>query len=64
MAKKKIECIYCKHYDGKNCTRNGNVGILVKNRKESKFYISTPDELNKNKDCESYVKLSKKQKHI
>lgn len=60
MAKKKIECIACKHYDGENCHKNGNIAISVKYRQESKFYISTPEELNKNKDCECYVKLSKK----
>ena len=60
MAKKKIECISCKYYDGENCHKNGNIGILVKFRQESKFYILKPEELNKNKDCESYVKLSQK----
>lgn len=60
MAKKKVECINCKYFDGKNCHKNGNIGILVKYRKESKFYISTPEQLNKDKGCESYVKLSKK----
>ena len=60
MRKKKIECITCKNFDGVNCHKNGNVGILVKFRQESKFYISKPDELNKDKDCSCYVKLSKK----
>lgn len=60
MAKKKVECIKCKFFDGFNCHKNGNMGLLVKNRTEKRFYISTPSELNKNKDCESYVKFSKK----
>lgn len=61
MAKKKNKnCSDCKHYDGTNCHRNGNIGILVKYRQESKFYINTPEELNKNKDCSSYAKFSKK----
>lgn len=57
MTKKKIECITCKNFDGTNCHKNGNIGILVKYRQEKKFYVSTPNELNKNKDCSGYVKL-------
>lgn len=63
MAKKttkKIECINCKNFDGVNCHKNGNIGIIVKYRNEQKCYISTPEELNKNKDCKFYAKLSKK----
>lgn len=60
MVKKKVYCTNCKNFDGANCHKNGNVGILVKCRQESRFYISTPEQLNKNKDCQSYVKLSKK----
>ena len=56
MKSKSIKCNTCKHYDGKNCHKNGNEGILVKYCQESKFYIKTPEELNKNKDCKSYAK--------
>lgn len=58
--KKKIECISCKHFDGENCHKNGNVAISVRYRQEKKIYISVPAELNKNKDCKDYAKLSKK----
>lgn len=60
MAKKKIDCLTCKHYDGENCHKNGNIGILVKYKHEHKFYVSKPEEINKNKDCSSYAKFSKK----
>ena len=58
--KKKIECISCANFDGENCHKNDNIGILVKYRQEKRFYISTPKELNKDKDCKAYAKLSKK----
>lgn len=56
-AKKKIQCINCKNYDGTNCHKNGNIGILVKYRQENKFFIKTIEELNANGDCTSYAKL-------
>lgn len=57
MAKKKknINCLSCKLYDGKDCHKNGNIALLVKYRKESKIFIQSPEEINKNKDCKSYV---------
>lgn len=59
--KKKLkDCLSCKLFDGKDCHKNGNVALLVKYRKESKIYLHTPQELNKNKDCESYVQYSSK----
>lgn len=55
--KKKIQCIDCKQFDGNNCHKNGNIGILVKYRKETKFYIKTPEEINKDGDCKDHAKL-------
>lgn len=64
MPKKKVDCISCQYFDGENCHKNGNMAILVKYRQERKYYISKPSELNKNKDCKSYVKFSKKQNNF
>lgn len=58
--KKKIECTSCINFDGENCHKNGNIAISVRFRQEKRVYISTPEQLNKNKDCKSYAKLSKK----
>lgn len=59
MAKKdkKATCINCKHYDGENCHKNGNVGILVKYRQETKFFIEKAEKINANGDCKEYAKL-------
>lgn len=54
---KKAVCIKCKNYDGKNCHKNGNIGILVKYRQESKFYIKKAEELNANGECKEYAKF-------
>lgn len=57
MAKKKeAKCVICKSYDGKNCHKNGNVGIVIKYRQEKQVYIKTPEELNKDGDCKNYVR--------
>lgn len=53
-SKKKVSCLKCKYYDGANCHQNGNIGILIKSRTEHRFYLKTPEELNK--DCKSYAK--------
>ena len=55
--KKEVKCVNCKHFDGTNCHKNGNVGILIKYRKETKLYIKTPEELNKDGDCKQYAKF-------
>ena len=54
--KKEAKCINCKNFDGTNCHKNGNVDILIKYRKQSMFYLKTPEELNANGKCESYAK--------
>nr|DAT18308.1 MAG TPA: hypothetical protein [Caudoviricetes sp.] len=43
------------YYNG-NCNHKSNTGILIKYRKETKFYIKTPEELNADGKCESYAK--------
>lgn len=54
--KKEIKCIKCKHYDGKDCHRNGNIGIIIKYRQEKQVFIKTPEELNKEGDCKNYAR--------
>lgn len=56
MKKKKNNCINCIYFNDSNCHKNGNVGILVKRRQESIFYIKTPQELNNGGDCKNYAK--------
>mgnify|MGYP006976596541 CR=1 FL=1 len=55
--KKEVKCVNCKHFDGTNCHKNGNVGILVKYRKETRLYIKKPEDINKNGDCKEYAKF-------
>lgn len=57
MATKKVYCTNCKKYDGKNCHKNGNIGILVKYRNESTFYLKSAEEINAKKDCKFYEKI-------
>lgn len=53
--KKKLnnKCTDCAYFNG-NCTHKSNIGIKVKYRKESTFYIKTPEELNADGKCDSY----------
>jgi hypothetical protein len=57
MKSKKLnkQCTDCMYYNG-NCNHKSNTGILIKYRKETKFYIKTPEELNADGKCESYAK--------
>lgn len=54
MKKKQAKCLNCKHFDGKNCHKNGNIGIVIKYREEKKVFLKTPEELNNSGACESY----------
>lgn len=49
----KSNCATCKFYTG-NCTHKSNVGIRVKYRQESTFYIKKAEELEP--DCKNYAK--------
>lgn len=49
----KAECVTCKFFNG-NCTHKSNVGIRVKYRQESAFYIKKAEELEP--DCKNYAK--------
>lgn len=56
MKKKQAKCLNCKYYDGKNCHKNGNIGIVIKYREENKVFLKTPEEMNKNGECGSYAR--------
>lgn len=57
MTPKKVKCLNCKHYDGRDCHKNGNIGILIKYRNQSRVYLQTPEELNKDGKCKSYGRI-------
>lgn len=53
--KKKTEekkCTTCKFYDGINCIHASNIGIRIKYRKESNFYVESAEKLEK--DCKNF----------
>lgn len=50
----KTNCETCKFYNG-NCTHKSNIGIRVKYRHESEFYIKKAEELEA--DCKNYAKV-------
>ncbi len=54
------ECIKCSNYDGKNCSKNDNIGIVIEYRQEKPIFLKTPDEINKEKNCKDYAELSEK----
>lgn len=60
MTPKKVKCLNCKHYDGRDCHKNGNIGILIKYRNQSRVYLQTPEELNKDGKCKSYGRIQHK----
>lgn len=47
----KADCVTCKFFNG-NCTHKSNIGIRVKYRQESEFYIKKAEELEA--DCKNY----------
>lgn len=47
----KVNCATCKFYNG-NCAHKSNVGIRVKYRQESTFYIKKAEDLKA--DCKNY----------
>lgn len=47
----KTDCVTCKFFNG-NCIHKSNVGIKVKYRQESEFYIKKAEELEG--DCKNY----------
>lgn len=49
----KANCATCKFFNG-NCTHKSNVGIKVKYRQESAFYIKKAEDLKA--DCKNYAK--------
>lgn len=50
-------CVNCTRYNGANCTHKSNLGIKVKYRQESSFYLKTSEELNADGKCENYAKV-------
>lgn len=56
-CKKKVQCVDCKNYDGVNCNKKGNVGVILRYRQERQFHLQKPEQLNANGDCKDYAKL-------
>lgn len=54
MTSQKVDkpCDGCKHINNGNCTHKNNIGIEIKYRKESEFYITPLKELKK---CKNYA---------
>lgn len=48
------KCENCRFFNG-NCTHKSNVGIKVKYRQETEFYIKKAEELQP--DCKNYAKI-------
>lgn len=57
---KLLKCEECKNFEGKNCTHKKNIGLKIKYKQQSEFYISKASDLNKDGKCEFYAKFSKK----
>lgn len=51
----KTECTACKYYTGE-CTHESNIGIKVKYRQETEFFVKTLQELNPEGECKNYEK--------
>lgn len=51
----KTNCETCKFYNG-NCTHKSNIGIKVKYRQETEFFVKKPEELNPEGKCKNYAK--------
>lgn len=51
----KTECAACKYFTGE-CTHKSNIGIKVKYRQETEFFVHKAEELNKEGDCKHYAK--------
>lgn len=49
----KTECAACKYFTGE-CTHKSNIGIRVKYRQETAFFVKTPEELNAEGECKNY----------
>ena len=49
----KTNCKTCKFYNG-NCTHKNNIGIRVKYRQETEFFIKSAKELEP--ECKNYAK--------
>lgn len=47
----KVYCATCKFYNG-NCTHKSNVGIRVKYRQETEFFVKSAKELEA--ECNNY----------
>lgn len=58
MSKKtnKLECATCKHYNGTDCIHKSNIGIKVKYRQETEFFVNKAEILNPEGNCENYAK--------
>lgn len=57
MAKKKdVKCVKCQNFDGENCHKNGNIGIVIKYRQEKQVFLKKPEEINQDGACASYVR--------
>lgn len=48
----KINCETCKFYNG-NCTHKSNIGIRVKYRQETEFFVKPAKELEA--ECKNYA---------
>lgn len=58
MAKKVkklvIKCTNCKNYDGTNCHKKGNVGVVIKFRQEHQFFVKKSAKINQDKNCKDF----------
>jgi hypothetical protein len=55
MAKKnKKQCADCAFFDNGECVHIENIGIEIRYRKETSFFINKPEEINKDGDCENW----------
>ena len=55
VKKKEVKCCKCKNFDGTNCHKNGNIGIVIKYRQEKQVFLKKPEEINQDGACESYA---------
>lgn len=52
----KADCKTCKLFNG-NCTHKSNVGIKVKYRQETEFFVKPAKVLNTENYCNNYITI-------
>lgn len=52
MAKRELKCETCQYYIEKECTHQSNIGVRIRNRRQTDFFVDKAKDLEKN--CKNY----------